>query len=117
MKTKSTIKIGVLAVLAMTMVFVSPQVATAQSTEKVHEEVDELPVYPGGMEGLVSFMVDNLKYPKAAKKERSYWYGYRFFSCRKGWSCKSCRDSARYRWRLRRRSATHRQSNGKMAAR
>ncbi|MFC3881629.1 energy transducer TonB [Algoriphagus namhaensis] len=69
MKTKSTIKIGFLAVLAMIVFFTSPQAVHAQSDSKVYEEVDELPVYPGGMEGLVSFMVDNLKYPKAAKKD------------------------------------------------
>lgn len=39
-----------------------------QAQEVVHDKVDEMPVPPGGMEGLTDYMVKNLKYPKDARK-------------------------------------------------
>jgi TonB family protein len=36
--------------------------------EIVHDEVDEMPVPPGGMAGLTDYMIKNLKYPKDARK-------------------------------------------------
>lgn len=69
MKTKSTVNFMLFGFFAMIFLLTSPENAQAQSDEKVFEEVDQMPTYPGGMDGLVSFMVENLKYPKGAKKE------------------------------------------------
>src|SRR5690606_35512664 len=44
----------------------SPTESAAQ--EIVHDEVDEMPVPPGGIEGLTEYMIKNLKYPKQARK-------------------------------------------------
>lgn len=42
--------------------------ALAQTQEEVFENVDEMPVPPGGMEGFTKYLIENLKYPKAAKE-------------------------------------------------
>ncbi|OOG72818.1 energy transducer TonB [Algoriphagus sp. A40] len=39
-----------------------------QAQETVHDKVDEMPVPPGGMEGLTDYMIKTLKYPKDARK-------------------------------------------------
>lgn len=44
----------------------SPSQGIAQ--EIVHDKVDEMPIPPGGMEGLTEYMIKNLKYPKDARK-------------------------------------------------
>lgn len=38
-------------------------------TEKVYDEVDKMPEFPGGQEAMGQFFVDNVKYPKKAKEE------------------------------------------------
>lgn len=38
-----------------------------QAQETAHKEVDVMPVPPGGMEGFTQYMIQSLKYPKAAK--------------------------------------------------
>lgn len=35
--------------------------------QEVNEEVDEMPVPPGGMDGWIKHMTENLKYPQAAR--------------------------------------------------
>ncbi len=35
--------------------------------QEVHEKVDEMPVPPGGMDGWIKHMTENLKYPQAAR--------------------------------------------------
>jgi len=68
MKTKSTIQFALFGLLIAGLFMLAPQDAQAQSDEKVYQEVDQMPEYPGGMQGLVEFMVQNLKYPEAAKE-------------------------------------------------
>jgi protein TonB len=41
--------------------------STVQAQEKVNSQVDEMPVPPGGITGLTNYMIQNLKYPSAAK--------------------------------------------------
>ena len=41
--------------------------ATVQAQETVNSTVDEMPVPPGGIAGLTNYMIQNLKYPTAAK--------------------------------------------------
>ena len=38
--------------------------------QEVHEKVDEMPVPPGGMDGWINHMTENLKYPEAAKERK-----------------------------------------------
>lgn len=71
MKSKSTINLFLFAFGMLTLFFFSPQGAKAQSDEKVYDKVDQMPEYPGGMQALISFIGENLKYPEAAKKKWS----------------------------------------------
>ncbi|MDN3203456.1 energy transducer TonB [Algoriphagus sediminis] len=68
MKTKPTIQFAFFGLLIACLFMLAPQDVQAQSNETVYEEVDQMPEYPGGMQGLVDFMVQNLKYPKEAKE-------------------------------------------------
>lgn len=40
----------------------------ASAQETVHKQVDEMPVPPGGKDGFIQYMIQNLKYPEAAKE-------------------------------------------------
>lgn len=42
----------------------------SNAQEIVHDKVDQMPVPPGGMEGFTQYMIQNLKYPKAAKEAK-----------------------------------------------
>lgn len=42
--------------------------STVQAQETVKSTVDEMPVPPGGMSGFTNYMIQNLKYPTAAKE-------------------------------------------------
>ena len=44
--------------------------STVQAQEKVSSQVDEMPVPPGGMTGFTNYMIQNLKYPTAAKEAK-----------------------------------------------
>ena len=44
--------------------------ATIQAQETVNSTVDEMPVPPGGIAGLTNYMIQNLKYPTAAKEAK-----------------------------------------------
>lgn len=71
MKTKPTYLIKLLfsGVFMVSFFFASAGEVKAQSEEKIYENVDEMPIPPGGMDGLIDYFVNNLKYPKKAKKE------------------------------------------------
>ncbi len=38
--------------------------------QEVHEKVDEMPVPPGGMDGWINHMSENLNYPEAARDKK-----------------------------------------------
>ncbi|MDY6207200.1 MAG: energy transducer TonB [Prevotella sp.] len=42
----------------------------AQSDKNVYEVVDVMPSFPGGTSGLITWLKDNVKYPKDAEKEK-----------------------------------------------
>ena len=44
-------------------------VSKKQSKEKVFDVVEEMPQFPGGQEGLMIFLRDNMKYPKEATEK------------------------------------------------
>jgi TonB family protein len=65
MKKLTAIKLLCL-MLMLSVWMISPREAVAQ--EVVYEKVDEMPVPPGGMDGLFEYMIKNLKYPKDARE-------------------------------------------------
>ena len=49
--------------------------ATVQAQETVNSTVDEMPVPPGGIAGLTNYMIQNLKYPTAARSYEMFVSG------------------------------------------
>lgn len=43
---------------------------TSNAQEVIHEQVEEMPVPPGGMEGFTKYMIENLNYPTSAKEAK-----------------------------------------------
>ncbi|WP_339879284.1 energy transducer TonB [uncultured Algoriphagus sp.] len=58
-----------LFVIALLYFAALPNQAAFAQNNIVYEEVDKMPVPHGGMEGLMSYLGQNIKYPKAAKKK------------------------------------------------
>lgn len=52
----------------LTVVGLSFLTSEASAQETVHKQVDEMPVPPGGKDGFIQYMIQNLKYPEAAKE-------------------------------------------------
>jgi len=65
MKNQAVSKLLCIMLVVMAWM-INPVETNAQET--VHDKVDEMPVPPGGMEGLTDYMIKNLKYPKDARK-------------------------------------------------
>ena len=42
----------------------------SQTNQKVYEEVEQMPQYPGGMPAMVEFLQTNMKYPEDAAKQK-----------------------------------------------
>lgn len=65
-------KMIVLMVMAVTVITITScgnnKTASAASTGQVYKEVDEMPVYPGGDQALLSFIAENTVYPEEAKR-------------------------------------------------
>ncbi|GMQ23501.1 hypothetical protein Aoki45_01830 [Algoriphagus sp. oki45] len=64
---KSLIQIKALILLTF-LLALSFQFNEAKAQETVHKQVEEMPSPPGGMQGFTQYMIDNLKYPEAAKE-------------------------------------------------
>lgn len=45
-----------------------PMNAQSESSTKVYYEVDEMPSFPGGLNGLMTFLVQNMVYPVTAQE-------------------------------------------------
>lgn len=45
-----------------------PMNAQSESSTKVYDEVDEMPSFPGGLNGLMTFLAQNIKYPVTAQE-------------------------------------------------
>ena len=58
------------AVMMMQAVAVTAQ--TPKQTIYKPEQVEQRAIFPGGQEGMLSYMMQNMKYPKEAEKESSY---------------------------------------------
>ena len=50
--------------------FISQAQEKEQKNGDVFMVVEEMPEYPGGLDGLKSFIVENVKYPEQAKKNK-----------------------------------------------
>jgi len=73
---KTSLKPIIMTTLMMFMIFfMNVQEGTAQ-TQEVHQEVDVMPQPPGGMSGLMAFMMENLKYPEQAKEKGWFYFQY-----------------------------------------
>ena len=84
MKTKKSNRFSVLKytlvvpVIGLTLMATTPLKNTAntkanvlqQNTDKVYEKVDVMPEFKGGREGLMSYLAENIKYPKEAKSNK-----------------------------------------------
>ena len=42
----------------------------SQTSQKVYEEVEQMPQYPGGMQAMAEFLQTNMKYPEDAAKQK-----------------------------------------------
>jgi protein TonB len=60
--------------LILLLILVPVFMTQAQEDKKkkgdIYMEVDEMPVYPGGIEGLKNFLMENVTYPENAKKNK-----------------------------------------------
>lgn len=45
-----------------------PMNAQSESSTKVYDEADEMPSFPGGLNGLMTFLAQNTKYPVKAQE-------------------------------------------------
>lgn len=45
-----------------------PMNAQSESSTKVYDEVDEMPSFPGGLNGLMTFLAQNMVYPVTAQE-------------------------------------------------
>ena len=39
-------------------------------SQEVYDVVEEMPVFPGGMQGMIKFLSENISYPKEAQKKK-----------------------------------------------
>ncbi len=77
MKSLSKIQSCVAAFILFSLAISGLQTASAQeskakatSGDAAFEKVEKMPAYPGGHDALVKFMIENIKYPEAAKKAK-----------------------------------------------
>lgn len=56
-------------IVILGLVLHMPAMGQENAEEKVYNMVDQLPEYPGGIEKLKAFIVENVSYPEEAKKE------------------------------------------------
>ena len=70
-KTNSWMRTKALYIIPAAIIFCS--IACSESTEsdytsEVHDKVEVMPEYPGGMESMMNFMKSNMKYPEIAQE-------------------------------------------------
>ena len=60
----------ILLVAMMAMLVASGMRAQGTSDSQVYDKVEVMPQYPGGMQAMMQFMAENVKYPAQAAKEK-----------------------------------------------
>ena len=71
-KTNSWMRIKALYIIPAAIIFCA--IACSESTEsdytsEVYDKVEVMPEYPGGLESMMNFMKNNMKYPEIAEKD------------------------------------------------
>jgi len=66
---KKLMLMSLMAVFCLTTVNAQKTVVS-EKDQKVYEEVEEMPEFPGGMEALMKYLSTNIKYPKDAVKQK-----------------------------------------------
>jgi protein TonB len=65
---KKLILMSLMAVFCLSTVSAQKTVVSKKN-QKVFDVVEQMPEFPGGMEALVKYMAENMKYPEDAKKQ------------------------------------------------
>lgn len=65
---KKLILMSLMAVFCISTVSAQKTVVSKKN-QKVFDVVEQMPEFPGGMEALVKYMAENMKYPEDAKKQ------------------------------------------------
>ena len=63
------ILMSLMAVFCLSTVSAQKTVVSKKN-QKVFDVVEQMPEFPGGMEALVKYMAENMKYPEDAKKQQ-----------------------------------------------
>ena len=63
---KKLVFIALLSFIGMTNVFAQQETTT--TAEKVFDQVDEMPSFPGGKDAMMEFLSKNIKYPVVAEE-------------------------------------------------
>ncbi|MBR6975169.1 MAG: energy transducer TonB [Bacteroidaceae bacterium] len=66
---KKLILMSLMAVFCLSTVSAQKTVVSKKN-QKVFDVVEQMPEFPGGMEALVKYMAENMKYPEDAKKQQ-----------------------------------------------
>jgi protein TonB len=66
---KKMILMSLMAVFCLSTVSAQKTVVSKKN-QKVFDVVEQMPEFPGGMEALVKYMAENMKYPEDAKKQQ-----------------------------------------------
>ena len=66
-------KYMMIAFAAAMMLVAGTAESSAQTANPIYsaEQVDQRAMFPGGQEGMMSFMMQNMKYPKEAEKDKA----------------------------------------------
>lgn len=66
---KKLLLMSLMAMLGFTTVSAQKTVV-AQKNQQVFDVVEQMPEYPGGMQALLNYLMENVKYPEDAEKQK-----------------------------------------------
>ena len=66
---KKLLFMSLMAMLGLTTVNAQKTVV-AQKNQQVFDVVEQMPEYPGGMQALLEYLMENVKYPEDAEKQK-----------------------------------------------
>ena len=66
---KKLLLMSLMAMLGLTTVNAQKTVV-AQKNQQVFDVVEQMPEYPGGMQALLEYLMENVKYPEDAEKQK-----------------------------------------------
>ena len=69
MKMKKVLFMSLMAIFCLTTVSAQKTVVS-QKNDDVFDIVEQMPEYPGGMQALMEFLKENIKYPEDAQKQK-----------------------------------------------